>query len=911
MGESPRTGGYPAHWEADVVLRDGAAAHLRPISPQDSERLQRMHAAQSDSSIYLRYFTFKSALTEKELIRFTQVDHVDRVAMVILLDEEIIGVGGFDRIDDTSEAEVSFNISDKHQGRGLGSVLLEHLAAAGRERGLERFSAEVLPENRKMLTVFSEAGYETQRRFEDGVVMLEFPIDPTEKSRAVMEAREHRAESRSVAELLAPEQVAVIGASREYGSVGYHLVQNLIEGHFTGGVHSVNPEAFEVGGVQASASLAHIKQQIDLAVVAVPAEQLAEVVADCGRNGVKGILVVTAPELGAQAEEQDHRPFDQRELVRLARRWGMRVIGPASVGLMNTDPDVSLNASLSPTMPLRGGVGLFSQSASIGVSLFAQANRRELGLSSVISAGNRADLSGNDAMQYFEDDDSTRAVGVYLESFGNPRKFSRIARRLSRTKPVVVAKSDVMGRSLPPGHEVRTTRAPMGAVDSMLEHSGVIQVGNHDSLMDVLQVLATQPLPGGDRIGILSNSPSMGRILADTAETLGLTAVRVVGDLDLDLPRAAADAALAGALEELFIAEDIDAVALCLQPAVTGEHYDHSRLISQTARQHTKPMVASWIGVLDASVPLNHIGNAALVIEDGSLQQGFPVFSSPERSLVALAKIVRYQRWRSAGIGEAYVPKGLEGTAASRRGDELLDGWLDGVQGAQLESLDADRCAELLGVYGMSMLRSVAFSTEEEALAAAEALGYPVAVKSTNTYLRHRLDLGGVQLNIEDPEGLRRAIAEMRHVLADYGAAGLELQSMAPAGQGCVVRAIEDPLMGPVVSFGLSGDAVELLDDWAHAVPPLTDQDLRGLVRRPRAAKRLFGYKGVPAVDIAGLEDTLQRVAMLKDNHPQVASLELTPVLASPEGVQVLHAAIEIANPEQRTDSARRAISRY
>lgn len=911
MGEAPRTGGYPAHWEADVVLRDGAAAHLRPISPEDAERLQRMHSGQSDSSIYLRYFTFKSALTEKELARFTQVDHVDRVAMVILLDEEIIGVGGFDRIEGTKEAEVSFNISDKHQGRGLGSVLLEHLAVAGRERGLERFSAEVLPENRKMLTVFSEAGYETQRRFEDGVVMLEFPIDPTERSRAVMESREHRAESRSVAELLAPEQVAVIGASREYGSVGYHLVQNLIEGHFTGGVHSVNPEAFEVGGVEASASLAHIKQQIDLAVVAVPASHLAEVVADCGRNGVKGILVVTAPELGGSAEEEPAQPFDQRDLVRLARRWGMRVIGPASVGLLNTDPDVSLNASLSPTMPLRGGVGLFSQSASIGVSLFAQANRRELGLSSVISAGNRADLSGNDAMQYFEDDDSTRAVGVYLESFGNPRKFSRIARRLSRTKPIVVAKSDVMGRSLPPGHEVRTTRAPIGAVDSMLEHSGVIQVGNHDSLMDVLQVLATQPLPGGDRIGILSNSPSMGRILADTAGTLGLTASRVVGNLNLDLPRAEADAALAGALEELFDAEDVDAVALCLQPAVTGEHYDHSRLISQTARQHTKPMVASWIGVLDASVPLNHIGNAAPVIEAGSLQQGFPVFSSPERSLVALAKIVRYQRWRSEGIGEAYIPSGLEGTAAARRGDELLDKWLEEVPGAQLQSLSQERCAELLEVYGMSVLRSVVFSTEEEAVTAAEELGYPVAVKSTNTYLRHRLDLGGVQLNIENAEELRRAVVEMREVLADYGTAGLELQSMAPAGQGCVVRAIEDPLMGPVVSFGLSGDAVELLDDWAHAVPPLTDQDLRGLVRRPRAAKRLFGYKGVPAADIAGLEDTLQRVAMLKDNHPQVASLELTPVLASPDGVQVLHAGIEIANPEQRTDSARRAISIY
>lgn len=882
------------------MLRDGAAAHLRPISRDDAERLQRMHQGQSESSIYLRYFTYKSTLTEKELQRFTDVDHVDRAAMVILLDDEIIGVGGFDRIDDTREAEVSFNISDAHQGRGLGSILLEHLAAAGRERGIERFSAEVLPENRKMLTVFSEAGYEVQRKFEDGVVLLEFSIDPTERSREVMESREHRAEARSVGELLAPEQVAVIGASREYGSVGYHLLQNLMEGRFTGGVHSVNPEAFEVGGTTAYASLEHIRQDIDLGVVAVPPEHLEEVVADCGRHGVRGILVLT-----------DSPEIDQRELVRLARRWGMRVVGPASVGLLNTDPDVSLNASLSPSMPLRGGVGLFSQSASMGVSLYAQAHRRELGLSSVISAGNRADLSGNDAMQYFEDDHATRAVGIYLESFGNPRKFSRIARRLSRTKPVVVAKSDVMGRRLPPGHEVRTTRAPLGAVEAMLVHSGVIQVGNHDSLMDVLQVLATQPLPAGRRIGILSNSPSMGRVLADAAEFQNLRPTRVVGDLDLEGTRREARQELNRALGELLEDDDVDSVALCLQPSFTGEHVDRSREISEISQQYAKPVVVSYIGVLDQNVALNYVGDAAPVIETGALQQGVPIFSSPERSVAALGKIARYRRWRQGSIGEPFIPAGLEGTAVLRAANDTLNRWLEDVRGAELHRLDGDQVSELLSLYGVSVMRSIPFETDEEAVAAAEELGYPVAVKATNSYLRHRLDLGGVQLNIEDAEMLRRTVSEMRRNLARYGGPGLEVQPMAPTGQGCVLRAIEDPMMGPVVSFGISGDAVDLLDDWAHGVPPLTDRDVRRLIRRPRAAQKLLGYQGVPAVDVRALEETVQRMAILKDNHPQVASLELTPLLASPDGVTVLHASVEIANPEQRTDSARRAMSRW
>ena len=909
MGEPAEIRGYPAHWEADVVLRDGAAAHLRPIDAADAERLQRMHAAQSESSIYLRYFTYKSALTEKELERFTRVDHVDRVAMVILLDEEVIGVGGYDRIDGTAEAEASFNIADAHQGRGLGSILLEHLAAAGRERGLQRFSAEVLPQNRKMLTVFSEAGYEVQRRFEDGVVLLEFPIDPTERSRAVMEAREHRAEARSLAGLLSPAQVAIVGASRRHGAVGHHLLQNIIEGRFTGALHPINPEAFEVGGTQAHASLAEIKREVDLAVVAVPADQLAEVVADCGRHGVKGLLVLTS---GLEHSASTPPVIEQRELVRLARRWGMRVIGPGSVGLINTDPDVSLNASLSPQMPLRGGVGLFSQSASIGVSLHAAAHRRQVGVSSVISAGNRADVSGNDAMQYFEDDEATRAVGIYLESFGNPRKFSRIARRLALTKPVVVARSDVMGSRLPPGHDVRTTAAPQGAVDSMLEHSGVIQVGNHDSLMDVLQVLATQPLPAGARLGILTNSASMGRVLADAAELHGLEALRSHDDLDLEGTREEAEENLTEALSALLAREEVDAVAVCLQPTVSGEHRDHSRLIAETAREHPKPVVVSLIGVLDTHEPLNISASSAPVIETGALQQGVPVFSSPARSVAALGKIVRYQRWRQEGIGEPWVPEGLEGTAVQRAGDDLLDRWLDeAAPGTELHRLEVDRTSELLSLYGMELMESVRFDTDDEAVAAADRLGYPVALKATNSYLRHRLDLGGVRLNIEDQDMLSRAVVDMRRQLASYGDPDLEVQSMAPIGQGCTVRAIEDPLLGPVVSFGIAGDAVDLLDDWAHAVPPLTGKDIRLLVRRPRAARKLLGYRGLPCVDVSAVEETVQRIAMLKDNHPEVAALQLIPLLASETGVRILHATVDIANPEQRTDSARRAISRY
>src|SRR5512141_1655450 len=504
MVDQPVDGVYPEYWEADVVLRDGGTAHLRPIHPSDADAVQAFHVGQSQKSIYMRFFAFKSKLSAKELKRFTEVDYKDRVALVITIGGEIMGIGRYDRLDDPEEAEVAFNISDAHQGRGIGSILLEHLAAAARENGIRKFSAEVLPENRKMLMVFSDAGYDVKRHFDDGVVSLEFNIDPTEKSRAVMEAREHRAEARSIQELLAPSSVAVIGASRKWGTVGYQLLEHIIEGGFTGPVYAINPEALELAGMISFARLAEVPGPVKLAIIAVPYAEVPKVVEECGEAGVKGIVVATA----GYADDGERGLARQRELVRQARANGMRVIGPASLGIINTNPEVSLNASMAPSMARRGGLGLFSQSAAIGVSFYAASSRRRVGISTFLSAGNRADVSGNDMMQYWEDDADTTAVGLYLESIGNPRKFSRLARRLARTKPVIVAKSDAMG--LPPGHAVRTTQAPPEALDAMMRQAGVIRVETIEQLMDVAQIVSSQPLPKGPAIAILSHSRALG-----------------------------------------------------------------------------------------------------------------------------------------------------------------------------------------------------------------------------------------------------------------------------------------------------------------------------------------------------------------------------------------------------------------
>ncbi|WP_442542793.1 bifunctional acetate--CoA ligase family protein/GNAT family N-acetyltransferase [Arthrobacter sp. KN11-1C] len=895
MVDQPGAGVYPEYWEADVVLRDGGTAHLRPISPEDADALQAFHTAQSETSIYMRFFSFKSRLSSKELRRFTEVDHKDRVAFVITIGGEIVGVGRYDRLDDPTEAEVAFNISDIQQGRGIGSILLEHLAAAARENGIRRFTAEVLPENRKMLRVFADAGYELVRKFDDGVVSVDFNIDPTEKSLAVMESREHRAEARSVRDLLAPSSIAVVGASRRWGTIGHQLLEHIMEGGFKGAVYAVNPEAFELAGMKSFARIADVPGPVQLAIIAVPYEEVPKVVDECGAAGVKGLVVATA----GYADDGEQGLRRQRELVRQARSHGMRVIGPESLGIVNTNPDVSLNASMAPSLPRRGGLGLFSQSAAIGVSVYAAASRRGLGLSSFLSAGNRADISGNDVMQFWEDDPDTVAVGLYLESIGNPRKFSRLARRLSRTKPVIVAKSDVTGLRLPPGHVVRTTLAPAAALDAMMRQAGVIAVETIEQLMDVAQIVSSQPLPKGAALAVYSNSAAFGKVVADNAAPQGLVVDRIVTDVDLEAGMSAARDGLRRSLRKTLADDAVHAVVAAMVPSRSLTMDAIAGVLAECAAEAGKPVVAAFTGILDPSVQLDGV-----LAPGGESGPSLPCYSSAGNAVAALAAVVRYAKWLDRDQGIFVEPAGCdrEGTR------EHIERLLSSVPGEQLIRLDDGEGAALLSRYGINVVPSAVFESDDEAVAAAERLGWPVVLKTTDPALRHRLDLGGVRLDIEDADSLRRNIAQMRRALEPYGSSAIEVQAMVSVGQACTFRAIEDPLLGPVVSFGLAGDAVNLLDDWAHRVPPLSSTDLHDFIRAPRASLKLFGYQGLPAVDVAALEDLGARLVRLKDEHPGIALVEFNPVLAGTQGAKILGAEVWIGNAAQRTDSARRAM---
>ncbi|WP_432121739.1 GNAT family N-acetyltransferase [Streptomyces sp. S1] len=566
---------YPDHWEADVVLRDGGTARIRPITADDADRLVSFYEQVSDESKYYRFFAPYPRLSAKDVHRFTHHDFVNRVGLAVTVGGEFIATVRYDRIDDrglpasapADEAEVAFLVQDAHQGRGVASALLEHIAAVARERGIRRFAAEVLPANTKMIKVFTDAGYTQKRSFEDGSVRLHLDLEPTDRSLAVQRAREQRAEARSVQRLLTPASVAVVGTGRAPGGVGRTVLRNLLGAGFTGRVYAVNaalPETgdggpVELDGVPAYRSVAAIGEPVDLAVVAVPAERVPEAVADCGAHGVRGLVVLSAgyAESGPDGRER------QRRLVRQARSYGMRIIGPNAFGIINTADDVRLNASLAPQTPAAGRIGLFTQSGAIGIALLAGLHRRGAGLSSFISAGNRADVSGNDFLQHWYDDPGTDVVLLYLESIGNPRKFTRLARRTAAVKPVVVVKGARHSGSAPPGHRVPVTRVPHATVSALLRQAGVIRVDTVTELVDAGLLLAAQPLPAGPRVAILGNSESLGLLTYDACLTEGLRPLR-----PLDLTTSAVPADFRDALAAALADETSDAVVVTAIPWV-------------------------------------------------------------------------------------------------------------------------------------------------------------------------------------------------------------------------------------------------------------------------------------------------------------------------------------------------------
>lgn len=879
--------GYPVEWEADVVLRDGSVAHLRPIKPSDNDAVHRFHAGQSDESIYMRFFAPLRQLSDRDVTRFTNVDYVDRVALVTTVRGEIVGIGRYDRVTPTS-AEVAFNISDAYQGRGVGSVMLEHLAVIAHEGGIEEFVAEVLPQNRKMLSVFADAGYAVSRHVADGIVSVRFQIQPTERSEAVRLEREHRAESISMHSVLFPDTIAVVGASRRPESVGHQILANIQAAGFNGAVYAVNNEAMEVLGLPSYARVSDIPDRVSLAVVAVPAQQVHGVVEDCADAGVRTLLVLSAgfAEAGPEGEAL------QRDLLATARGAGMRVLGPNSFGIMNSHPHVRLNATLAPQLPPPGRLGLFAQSGALGIAVLASAARRNLGISVFASAGNRVDVSGNDFMQYWIDDQDTDAVGLYLESMGNPRKFSRIARRLAATKPVIVVKSGVSSYGVPPGHRARSTRVRPEAFDAMLRQAGVIRVENVHQMFDVAQLVVHQPLPRGNRVAVVGNSSALGALTAEACVSWGLD----VAHGPVSLPADARGEHFAAALSAAFADPGVDSVLTCFIPPLVTADEDVAAAVRDAALRCDKPCLATFLGMRGVSSRLSGLG------ESGRLEV-VPAYAMPEDAVRALAAATRYAQWRARDPGVPVMPAGIDRAAAERIVESVLATHPEG------RPLTREELTELLAAYGIELWGSVPVRTVEESVAAAEAIGYPVVLKSVSPMLRHQPGLSGIRVDLSSEGLLREAFVGLNDRLAPLAANSFVVQKMAAPGVSCVVSSDEDPLFGPVVSFSIAGPPTELLGDIGHRIPPLTDVDVSDLIASVKAAPMLHGHRGAAPAHRAALSDLIARISVLADNLPEVASLVLNPVNAHPGGVDVLGAEARVASTPRRKDPGRRSLT--
>lgn len=879
---------YPAEYELDVVLRDGGVARVRPIRPDDTELFIDFFERLGPESRYFRFFRVKRRLDAEEVRFFTTVDYDDRMALVALAGGKIVGIARYDAMaEDSSTAEVAFSVADDNQGRGIGTELLQLLTTYARSRGVDRFRAFVLPENRQMLRVFRNSGYELTRTLDDGVYTVDFPVEESEVSLTASGERERRAVTASLLPMFVPRSVAVIGASTDPESIGGRLFRNLLRDGFTGPLYPVNPSARVVSSVRAYPTVGDIPDEVDLAFVVVPAPLVTQVVGECAAAGVRGVVVISAgfSETGEEGRQAE------RELLRLVRDSGMRMVGPNCMGLLNTATEVSLNGTFAPVYPPRGNIAMSSQSGALGISILDYARAASIGISQFVSVGNKADVSGNDLLLSWESDPQTDVILLYLESFGNPRKFSRIARRIARQKPIVAVKS---GRT-PAGSRAASSHTGAlassdVAVEALFRQAGVIRVETIEELFAVGSLLADQPIPAGRKVGIVTNAGGPGILAADALEANGLEIPTLSDELQAKL-RAVLPATAA-------IANPVDMIA-----SSGAEQYEAAtNLIMESGEVDivmvifipVMPGIAEPVGAAIRRCQDRHEGDITLVTVfmqhdanqlmsgDGSARQ-IPNYLFPEPAALALARAVRYADWRRRDPGTIALFDDLRPDDARETVGAALDRMGDG--GGWLEP---DEVSRVIQAFGLRVPATRVADTEDDAVRVAAEIGGPVVLKVNSKSALHKSDVGGVLLDIEGEAEVREAYRTVTGAVPDPE--GVVVQNFVPEGHEVLIGSTEDPDFGALVGFGLGGITVELLGDVAFRIHPLTDVDAAEMVRSIRGFPMLEGFRNMPVGDVAALEEALQRVSAMITALPEISEMDLNPVkvLGPGQGVVVV-----------------------
>ena len=897
----------------DVVIRTGQRLKVRPISGDDKKRIEEFFYRLSERSRYLRFGYTKKQITDAELVYYTEVEPPGSMAYAATMgeheQERIVAVGRWFIMPGGRTAEIAFAVEDNIQVRGVGTALLEQLASAAARYKVDKFVARVIPENTRMVEVIEESGFKFRKAFDEGAYEYSIDLREQEEFAKRQAYREHVARSAGVAKVLFPGTVAVVGASRDSASVGGAIFRNLLAGGFKGVVFPVNPNATSVAGVLAYPSVLNVPGDIDLAVIAVPAPLVLDVVEECGRRGIWGLVIISSGfrEAGSQGRERE------RKLLEKILSYGMRVVGPNCLGILNCNPDVSLNATFSPSIPSCGKVSMGSQSGALGLALLEYSRSVSLGISNFVSIGNRIDISNNDLLEFWEDDPTTDIVVLYIESFGNPRKFGRIARRVSKKKPVIVikgGKSEVGARAAT--SHTGALAASEVAVEAMFRQAGVIRVDSIEEMLGVTRFLSSQPLPAGPNVGILTNAGGPGVLAADAAAGWGLKVPPLSGAtikrLSEFLPEAAAlgnpvdmiasAPASSYALAMTAMLEDpaIDTLMVIYIPPLVTRPEDIAAAIRETLRGYAggKPVIACFMTMKMAAASLE-IASPAHAPMPGAQASGLkkpaavPLYLFPEEGIRALARACQYARFRETEKGKVPRFSGIDKEAAGR----LLGAALGSApsEGAWMMPEDG---ARLLGLYGIQSVATRVARTPEDAALQAGQTGFPVALKLRSSTIPHKTDVGGVALDLKSEREVRESFIHMEEKLREAGRLsemqGVVVQPMVYGGQEVILGMTIDPTFGPLVMVGLGGIQVELMKDVAFSLHPLTGLDPERMLARLKSLPLLTGWRGRPAKDMRALTETILRFSALIEDSPEIEQMEINPIVVFDEakGCQAL-----------------------
>ncbi len=896
-----------------VILRDGRSLRLRPIRPSDKQRWLDFFSRLSPRSRYLRFQYGKSYISDEEAEYFTRVSPPQRCSYVATIgegeQERIVGVGSWDAPPEDGRAEVAFAVEDNIQLHGVGTALLEQLAEAAAQLGFRQFEAQVLPENTRMMDVFEQSGLQATRRLEDGVFHYTIDLTYREEYQRRRAYREHVARSAGVQHILYPRSIAVIGASRDPQKLGGAIFRNLLQGGFTGVVFPVNPKAGSVSGVLAYPSVTEVPGDVDLAVVAVPPQQVLEVVDQCASKGVFGLVIITAGfgETGPEGKERER--ILRQKLV----SYGMRLIGPNCLGVLNNAPSTHMNATFAPIVPPLGRVSMGSQSGALGLALLDYASSIGLGMAQFVSLGNKVDISSNDLLEFWEDNEATDVILLYLESFGNPRKFSRIARRVSRTKPIVAVKGgrSAAGARAAASHTGALASADV-AVDALFAQSGVIRVNTIDEMFGVAQVLAYQPLPRGDRVAIVTNAGGPGILAADACETRGLRVATLSESTQLrlreflppeasvanpvDMIASATPQHYRDAVSAVLDDPNVDAVLFIYIPPLVTQPEEVAAAVRQAVsqRDNSKPVLACFMMSRGAPAELR-------------LGQGRYIPSSifPEGAIQALAHAYDYARFREAPEGRVLQFQDVDAQGARA----LLESAAPITEAGAW--LPTDAVMGLLRAYRIPAVRTVAAYSPQDAAEQAERLGFPVAMKVRSSTIIHKSEVGGVVLGLRSRPEVEQAYRDMADRLQAVGRRsemeGVVLQPMVRGGQEIIVGMSQDPVFGPLVMVGLGGVQVELLKDVAFSLHPLTDLDPDRMLHSLKSLPLLEGWRGAPPRDVGALKDVLLRFSALIEDLPEIDQIEINPLLVFErgQGCVAVDARVLVKRPQPRQREAR------